>query len=163
MKTAILLRTILLYMLPISELRGALPYAFFSGVPLYYAIPITILANFAVSILIFIFLDTLNKLLLKIKVYKNFFDKFSNKARIKVAKNFEKYEYIGLVIFVGIPLPFTGIWTGAIGSWILNLDRKKVYPALFAGVCIASIIVTLILVLGLYTVKGFKIFLGKSL
>jgi len=94
MKTAILLRTILLSMLPISELRGALPYAFFSGVPLYYAIPITILANFAVSILIFIFLDTLNKLLLKIKVYKNFFDKFSNKARIKVAKNFEKYELL---------------------------------------------------------------------
>ncbi|MFN3411118.1 MAG: small multi-drug export protein, partial [Exilispira sp.] len=82
-------------------------------------------------------------------------------AREKIYKKFSKYEYLGLTLFVGIPLPITGIWTGSLGAWILQLERKKVFPSLFFGVLIAGIIVSIILFFGLYSLKFFKIFLGR--
>lgn len=155
------LKLIFLSILPISEVRGALPFAFFDKIPYYIAFPVSVLANFSISFFIFFFLDTLNKYLLKIPFYNKIFTRFANNAKEKISEKFSKYEYLGLTLFVGIPLPITGIWTGALGAWILQLERKKVYIALFFGVLIASIIVSLILFFGLYSFKAFKIFLGK--
>ncbi len=157
-----LLKLIILSMLPISEIRGALPFAFFNKIPFYFAFPISLLFNFLVSFLVFFFLDTINHYLLKITFYKKIFTKFADNAKNKIYEKFSKYEYLGLTLFVGIPLPVTGIWTGILGAWILQLERKKVYISLFFGVLIAGIIVSIILYLGLYSFKFFKIFFGKS-
>ncbi len=156
-----LLKLILLSILPISEVRGALPFAFFNKFPFYLAFPISVSANFLISFFIFFFLDTINKYLLKIPFYNKVFTKFAFNAKEKINKKFAKYEYFGLTLFVGIPLPITGIWTGTLGAWILQLERKKVFVALFFGVLIAAIIVSLVLFFGLYSFKAFKIFLGK--
>ncbi|MCR4421318.1 MAG: small multi-drug export protein [Spirochaetales bacterium] len=156
-----LVKLIFLSILPISEVRGALPFAFFNKIPFYLAFPISVSANFLVSFFIFFFLDTINKLLLKIPLYNKIFTKFAANAKDKIYKKFSRYEYLGLTLFVGIPLPITGIWTGTLGAWILQLERKKVFVALFFGVLIAAIIVSLVLFFGLYSFKAFKIFLGK--
>jgi len=157
-----ILKLIILSMLPISEIRGALPFAFFNKIPFYFAFPIALTFNFLVSFLIFFFLDTVNKYLMKIPIYNRFFTSFSENAKEKVYKKFAKYEYLGLTLFVGIPLPITGIWTGALGAWLLQLERKKVFISLFFGVLIAGLIVTAVLFLGLYSLKIFNIFLGKA-
>lgn len=156
-----LIKIIILSMLPISEVRGALPFAFFNNISFYLAFPISVFFNFIVSFFIFFFLDTINKYLLKIPYYNKIFTKFANNAKEKIYKKFSKYEYLGLTLFVGIPLPITGIWTGVLGAWLLQLERKKVFISLFFGVLIAAIIVTLVLFFGLYSFKVFKIFLGK--
>ncbi len=158
-----IIKLIILSIIPISEIRGALPFAFFSGIPYYLAFIIALFFNFLVSFFIFFFLDFINKYLLKIPLYNKFFQKISENAKNKVSKKFEKYEYLGLTIFVGIPLPITGIWTGTLGAWLLQLERKKVYISLFFGVLIAGIIVSSVLYFGLYSLKIFKIFLGKSI
>ena len=65
-----------------------------------------------------------------------------------VKPNGDKYGYWGLAIFVSIPLPFTGAWTGALGAWILGMDRKRSMLVVAAGVLMAGVIVTLVVGLG---------------
>ena len=65
-------------------------------------------------------------------------------ARLKIHPEVEKYGILGILIFVAIPLPLTGAWTGTLGAWILGLDRKKTILAVVGGVVVAGVIVTAI-------------------
>ena len=73
----------------------------------------------------------------------NFFNKISKSLNSKVDKNkdkIEKYGYLGLILFVGIPLPGTGAWTGCLIASVLEMDRKKSFLAIMLGIIMASII-----------------------
>lgn len=74
--------------------------------------------------------------------YQKLFEKTVQRARNKVSKNINKYGLIGLMIFVAVPLPITGAWTGTIGAWALDLDKKKSFLSIFLGVVISGLIVT---------------------
>ena len=77
----------------------------------------------------------------------NFLNKTANWLYEKVEKNkgqIEKYGYLGVILFVGIPLPGTGAWTGSLIASVLELDRKKTFLAVLAGVVIASIIMMIL-------------------
>lgn len=146
--TKTLLLTALLSLLPISELRGAIPFAYFNDIPLIYAFTLSVLVNMMAGPLAMVFLSTLHKWFYHIELYKNFFDKTVAKARAKIEKNVKKYGYLGLMIFVSIPLPVTGAWTGSLGAWVLGLDKKKSCLFVALGVLIAGIVVSLILMSG---------------
>jgi uncharacterized membrane protein len=147
---------IIFSMLPVSELRGAIPYGYFNGINIFIAFLFSVVFNSIAAILLFFFLEYLNHLFLKIKPYRILFDKVVNRARKKVGEKFEKYEYIGLMIFVAIPLPVTGAWTGTIGAWVLGLKKRKAIPWIIAGVLIAGIVVSIVTFTG---VETFKLFL----
>lgn len=151
----VIIKMILFAMMPISELRGAIPFGYFNNINIFLAYFISVFFNFLASLLLFIFLDTINNVLLKIKIYKKFFDKVVNRAKIKVGNKFEKYEYWGLMLFVAIPLPVTGAWTGTIGAWVLGLNRKKSLIFILLGVIIAGLIVSIITYTGAETFKLF--------
>lgn len=142
-----LLMTILFSILPISELRGAIPYAVSRGFSIPAAAAIAILANAAVPLIAFLFLESLHKLFYRVPVYRRFFDRFVEKSRAKVHAKVEKYGYWGLMIFVAIPLPVTGAWTGALGAWVLGLSYKKSFFAIAGGVILAGLIVSLLVAL----------------
>lgn len=149
MNVTTVLMTALLSILPISELRGAIPYAVIRGVGVIPATLLSILFNALVPVIVYVFLSTLHKLLYRWKPYKSFFDRTVERAQKKVHEKIEKYGYWGLMIFVAIPLPMTGAWTGTLGAWILGMDKKKATLAIVAGVAIAGIIVgVLVAVLG---------------
>lgn len=138
---------ILLSLLPVSELRGGIPYAITNGVNVVSAFISCVLANIAIVPLIFFFLDNIHNKLLKYDFYKKNFDSFLKRLRKrkkKVEKAYESYGILALTIFVAIPLPFTGAWTGTIIAWLLNLKRTKSFFAIFLGILIAGTIVTLI-------------------
>lgn len=141
MNTTTLLFTALLSLAPISELRGAIPFAVLRGVSLPAAVLISIGFNALVPLVVFIFLSTLHTWIYRWDVYRGFFDRFVEKTRIKVHPKVEKYGYLGLLLFVALPLPVTGAWTGALGAWILGMEKRKAIPSIIAGVCIAGIIV----------------------
>jgi uncharacterized membrane protein len=141
--------TIGLSIAPISELRGAIPFAVARGSNLFLAAAIAFLANACVPLIVYAFLDTAHKLLYKWKFYAGVFDRFVAKTRVKVHAGVEKYGYWGLLIFVAIPLPMTGAWTGALGGWILGMDRKKTALAVIGGVFVAAVVVTLVVGLGI--------------
>jgi uncharacterized membrane protein len=149
MDPATLLITIFLSFLPISELRGAIPFAAARGIPLFQAAAIAIVCNALVGPVALVFLETFHKLLYKWAFYAGIFDRFVAKARVKVHTSVEKYGYLGIMIFVAIPLPMTGAWTGTLGAWILGMDRRKTMLAVAAGVAIAGVIVSLVVGLGI--------------
>lgn len=150
-----LLFTLCLSVLPISELRGAIPFAVARGMPLYEAAIISVLGNIMVAPLAYIFLESLHKLLYKWPFYRGFFDRFVEKARRKVHDKVKRYGYLGLALFVAVPLPVTGAWTGVLGGWILGMDKKKVMLSVAAGVITAGIIVSLVVALGLEALSIF--------
>ncbi|RPJ09636.1 MAG: ligand-binding protein SH3 [Spirochaetaceae bacterium] len=99
--------------------------------------------NFLVIPFAFFFLETIHKFMLRFKLYKSFSDKILERARNKVKKVVTKYGYFGLAIFVAIPLPLTGAYTGVLGAWMLGMDKVKSMIAIAAGVLTAGALVFL--------------------
>ncbi len=153
-----ILISIFLSILPISELRGAIPYAMANDIPLIMAYPLCVGFNALVSPLVFLFLSTFHKLFLKMSWYDRFFEKFVEKARIKVQSKVERFGYLGIMLFVAIPLPITGAYTGTLGAWILGMSRRKTILAALGGVIISGIIVSLVITLGL---QAFSLFIKQ--
>ncbi|TFG62139.1 MAG: ligand-binding protein SH3 [Spirochaetales bacterium] len=145
----------ILSLLPISELRGAIPYALAKGVPWYAAYLFCVALNALIAPLLFLFLSTLHRLLLKIRVYEKLIGRLIERARTKIKAKVERFGYWGIMIFVAIPLPVTGAYTGTLGAWILGLNMKKTILAVAAGVVIAGVIVTVISVFGIQAVSFF--------
>jgi len=160
MEPTIPLLTALFALLPISELRGSIPFAVINGMGLLPAAVLSTLVNAAVPLIAFLFLSTIHKLLYRWSFYHDFFDRFVEKTRTKVHAKVEKYGYLGLLLFVAIPLPVTGAWTGALGAWVLGMDKRKATLAIAGGVLAAGLIVTLLVYLLGPTAKTifFKIF-----
>lgn len=138
----------ILSVLPISELRGAIPYAYFNGVGISLSFIIGVLCNCMVAPIGFLFLNTLHKYLDKWSFYNRIFERTVTKARSKVGEKVEKYGLWGLMVFVAVPLPITGAWTGVLGAWVLGLDKKKSILSICLGVLIAGIVVTTIIYAG---------------
>lgn len=135
--------------LPISELRGGLPFALLNGMswPLAYFYCVT--CNALVAPLCWIFLSTFHKLFLRMKWYEKFFNRFVERARAKVHGGVERFGLWGIALFVAIPLPITGAWTGTLGAWILGLEKRKTLIAVIAGVLVSGLIVSAVVTLGI--------------
>ena len=155
MSVSVLVWALLLSLLPISELRGAIPYLLSHKVAVVPAFLICVGANSLVSPLAFLFISTLHRLLLRWKLYARAAGKFLERARRKVHELVEKYGYWGLAVFVAIPLPVTGAWTGALGAWVLGMDLKKSFLAITAGVFIAGVVVSLVAYFGIQALSFF--------
>ena len=147
--------TALFCLLPIFELRGAIPYGMTQELPLIFLIPFCIVLNALVGPFVFLFLSSFHKLFIRYRWYQSLFEKVVARARHKVHAKVEKYGYLGLVLFVAIPLPITGAYTGALGAWVLGLDAKKTFLAVLLGVTIAAGVVTLVTFLGIEALSLF--------
>ena len=141
--------SIFLSILPIAELRGGIPYAIANDLNPLLTFFICVGANILVFPIVFFFLEFLHPLFLKIDLYKRLFDKFIIKTRVKVGNKIEKYGFWGLMIFVMIPLPVTGAYTGSFAAWLFNIPKKKAFLAVSLGVIMAGIIVTTIVLTGI--------------
>ncbi len=140
-----LIYAIILTIMPITELRVGLPlaikYAMENNISIVLIFSLIVLLNILMIFFIFFFLDHLHKLFMKIKFYRRVFEKYFERFQRKVDKFEKKYNVLGflaLVLFVAIPLPGTGAWTGCLVSWLLDLDRKKSILAIALGVLIAG-------------------------
>src|SRR3989344_3593133 len=139
-----IINIILLSIFPVSELRGAIPYGISNNINVFFVFILAVLSNFLVVSIVFHFLDNIHKHFLKNIHYKKFFNKYIELKR----KSFEKhvgtsFEFWALVIFVALPLPFTGAYSGSLLAWFFNLKRNKSYLAIYLGIITAGIIVTL--------------------
>ena len=130
-------------MIPILELRGGLLVAWSIGVPILKAIPICIIGNIIPIPFILLFIKKIFKLLKKVSFFRKYIEKLEIRAMGK-SDNIKKYEFWGLVLFVGIPLPGTGAWTGSLIAALLEIDFKKAVLAELLGIAIATIIVSLV-------------------
>ena len=140
--------TAFLSILPISELRGAIPFAMANDIPFYIAWPVCVGLNALVGPLVYAFLGTFHRLFYKWDFYSNLFDRFIENARFKLHDKVEKFGYWGVTLFVAIPLPVTGAYTGTLGAWVLGLDKRKTMLSVLTGVIISGTIVTSIMIFG---------------
>ncbi len=134
-----LLIVFLTTMSPIVELRGAIPIGLALGLPVEVLVPVVFVVNCLVFFPIYFGLTIF---------YDHFFRRFGwfrkiiDRIHKKGLKYVGKYGIFGLVIFVGIPLPVTGVWTGTGIAWLLGLEWKRSFLAICLGVLIATCIVT---------------------
>ena len=133
----------LISLLPILELRGGLIAAALLNVPLWKAFIICYIANMIPVPFIILFIKKIFEWLRKYK----FFNKIITKLEAKTEKNKDKvmrYKQWGLLLFVAIPLPGTGAWTGSLFAALLEIDIKKATPIIALGVLIAGIIMAVL-------------------
>lgn len=141
----------LISMVPILELRGGLLAAgpALLDVPMWQAIPICFIGNLVPIPFILLLITKIFDWMKGTKKLKPLVEKLEHKAMNKSA-NIEKYEFWGLVAFVGIPLPGTGAWTGALIAALLGIRFRKAFPAIVLGLVVATVIMTILS----YTVLG---------
>lgn len=126
-------------MIPILELRGGLIVASLLKVPITTAIPFCIAGNILPIPFILLFIKQIFKWMKKVKCFRGLIERIENRAMSK-SDSIKKYEFWGLVIFVGIPLPGTGAWTGSLIAALLEIDFKKAVLAELLGIVMATII-----------------------
>ena len=147
--------TAVLSFLPISELRGGIPFALAHAMPWYVAYPFAAAVNALVAPGCWIFLASLHKLFLKMKWYENFFNRFVERARRKLQGGVDRWGWLGVALFVAVPLPITGAWTGTLGAWVLGFSRRRTMAAVILGVITAGAVVTAVAVLGIGALRFF--------
>ncbi len=130
-------------MIPILELRGGLVAASLLQVPITTAIPICIIGNVIPVPLILLFIRQIFKLLRNVKGIGGLIRKLEARAMGK-SDSIRKYEFWGLVLFVGVPLPGTGAWTGSLIAALLEVDFKKAILAVLLGIAMATVIMSVV-------------------
>ena len=145
-----LVYALILTVMPVTELRVGLPlaivYAMEHNIPIMLIFSLVILLNVLIIFGIFYFLDHLHNVFMNFKFYKRIFKKHIERFQKKVDVFERRYKsggFFALVLFVAVPLPGTGAWTGCLASWLLGLDRKKSILAIALGVFIAGILILL--------------------
>ena len=138
-----ILMTFLISMVPVIELRGAIPAAVIAGMDIRLALVVSIIGNLVPAPFIIVFIRKIFKWLQgKSRWLVDLVRRMEAKADAKKAQVL-KYEFWGLMILVAIPLPGTGAWTGALVAAMLDMQLKRAFPAIAAGVVTAGLIVTI--------------------
>jgi len=130
-------------MIPILELRGGLLASALLGVKITTAIPLCILGNIIPIPFILLFIKKIFRLLKKVSFIKPFIEKLEKHAMNR-SDSIAAGEFVGLMLFVGIPLPGTGAWTGSLIAALLDIDFKKAIVAELLGIVIATIIMSIV-------------------
>ncbi len=141
-------------MVPVVELRGAIPIGVGLDLPLWVAIAVSVIGNMIPVPFIMLFIRQIFKWMRKVNsTFARIVDKMEEKAN-KHRDKVTKYGFWGLFILVAIPLPGTGAWTGALVAAVMELRFKTALPAIFAGVIAAAVIVSIVT----YGVAAFLVF-----
>ena len=135
------LLTFLVSMVPVVELRGGIPFGTALGLDPVSAAVAAILGNLVPVPFIILFIRHIFDWLRRYDKPRSLVEKFEKKAHLK-SKNVIKYQTFGLCLFVALPLPGTGAWTGALIAAILDMRFKRAMPSIILGVIIAATIVT---------------------
>ena len=132
--------TMLVSMIPIIELRGGLPFGVALGLPYYLAFPAAVIGNLIPTPFIIVYIRRIFELTRKyLPSLNGLVDRLEKKAHLK-GRKVQRFQYIGLWLFVSIPLPGTGAWTGSLAAAFLGMRLKKAMPAVVLGVLTAGCI-----------------------
>ena len=136
--------TILVSMVPVVELWGGIPFGVARGLPVWAAYLAAIIGNMLPVPFILVYIRRIFQWMRRrLPRLNRLVDKLEKKAHLKGQK-VTKYKYLGLMLFVAIPLPGTGAWTGALAAAFLDMPLRKAIPSIFAGVLAAGIAISIL-------------------
>jgi len=144
--------------LPIFELRGSIPVAiWYYKMPWWESYLLSFIGNLLPIIPIILLIGPVSNFLMKrSKLWRRFFTWVFERSRRRGGDLVEKYEALGLAIFVAIPLPVTGAWTGSMLAFLMRVRARRAFPAILAGVLLAGVVVTIVT---LFAEETFRIFI----
>jgi len=134
--------------LPVAELRGALPLALYYGMSFGKAYWLSVLGNISIIVPALFLLEPVSRRLRRFPFWSRFFDWLFERTK-KRANTVQRYEALGLALFVAIPLPITGAWTGVVAATLFKIRFRYAFMALVAGVMTAGLIVLALCQLGI--------------
>lgn len=140
--------TFLISMVPVIELRGAIPYGMAQGLGPWVACLISIVGNLLPVPFILLFIRKFLHWMKRYPKLGRIAEKLERRAANKSGR-VQKSELVGLCLLVAIPLPGTGAWTGALVAALMEMRLKRALPTIFLGVVLAGIVVTLVMALGI--------------
>lgn len=130
-----------LSMTPIGELRAGIPAGIALGAHPVFIYIVAVLGNLLVIPIVFFFLNYFHIHFMRIRYYRAFFRRYIERNRARIEEKIgTKYEFLALMLFVGIPLPITGAYTGSVLAWFFGVEKKTAYPALIGGVFLSGLI-----------------------
>jgi len=136
---------IFLTLLPFLELRASIPYGILAtDISWYTVVMIAVIVNILLAPLLYLFLTKIIQLFFFIKPFEKWYHNKLEKTQKRSQHVVDKYGLLGVAIFIGIPLPGSGVYTGALISYIFNLGYKRFFYAAIIGVLIAAAAVTII-------------------
>jgi len=140
---------VLITFMPALELRASIPYGIF-GTGLHWSAVflICVAANIALAPLVWLFVNYVMHLFLKISMIKHVYDSVMTRSQKKVEPYVKKYGTLGLAVFIGIPLPGSGVYSGALGAYLLGFSFKNYFISSVLGVLIAGTVVLLVSLFG---------------
>ena len=139
-------------MLPVVELRGAVPIGIAMGLSAWESFLLSVAGNGLITVLLLLILPKLFDLLYKIPKLAPYLDKLIHKTRHK-SKQLNKKGALGLFLFVAVPLPGTGVWTGSMIAYLMGMRIRYSLLSVVGGMVVAGVLVTLAS-LGLFTLVG---------
>jgi uncharacterized membrane protein len=140
-----ILNLIWITLLPFLELRASIPYGVFkTEFSLLTIFLVCVVTNIILAPLVYFFYDNIVFLFLKVKFIDRLYQKLITRTQKKVFKYVDKYGVIGLGLFIGIPLPGSGVYTGALAAYLLGFRKRDFFMAAIIGVLIAGVIVLLV-------------------
>ena len=135
---------LIISMLPITELRFSIPYFILvEELSWQKVFTISIIGNIVIGILIITIIGPIMNFFKKNYYFRRIINYIINRTRNK-SKIIEIYKFFGLILFIGIPAPFTGVWTGSLAAYLLSFEKKKSYLGIIIGVIISATIVLII-------------------
>ena len=130
--------TMLVSMVPVVELRGGIPFGVTAGLPVWAAYLAAVIGNMLPVPFIIVYIRRIFQWMRRRSARLNSLaDRLERKAHLKGQK-VTKYKYLGLAIFVAIPLPGTGAWTGALAAAFLDMPLRRALPSILIGVLVAG-------------------------
>jgi uncharacterized membrane protein len=138
---------IIMSMLPFLELRASIPLGILAfGLPPLPVFAVAVLSNMLVIPVILLLFERVEEWLRRYRFWSDLMDRVFEKTRKRASSRVEKYEALALILFVGIPLPGTGAWTGSLVAYLFGMDIRKSFFFISAGVLLAGISIFLMTV-----------------
>ncbi len=134
------IRIIILSAVPVLEQKASIPIGVIAGLPIWEVYILTLIGATIPSPFILWFIEHIFMFLRRFPVMERIITYFERKTRGK-SGNIEKYKLAGLFIFVAIPLPGTGVWTGSLAAVLLGLDKKSAVMTVFAGAAVCGLLI----------------------
>lgn len=136
--------TVLVSMIPVIELRGGIPFGVGVGLPVWLAYLAAVIGNMLPVPFIVVYIRRIFQWMRRhLPRLNHLVTRLEQKAHLK-GRMVTKYKYLGLAIFVAIPLPGTGAWTGALAAAFLDMPLRKALPSIFAGVLVAGVAISIL-------------------
>ena len=136
--------TVLVSMIPVVELRGGIPFGVAAGLPVWAAFLAAVIGNLIPVPFIIVYIRRIFQWMReKMPRLDRLVDRLEQKAHLK-GKRVTKYKYLGLALFVAIPLPGTGAWTGSLAAAFLDMPLRKALPSVLLGVLAAGLVISIV-------------------